>query len=187
MWHWAEACATRIMMTVTGGRIVIVAFIVQASLCLAADAVQPFKLAPGDFRWLPLTVRQTPVEVDCRFEVSVGNPTIHVELLPMNEFRQFDRGLEHETLAATPDGRNGGFRRIIDVPGQYAVIVQNARGAPPATVSLHLETNVNPNHADVARTLSPRRRLTVIAISFAFFFVTVVWSGRKLIRAMRLT
>jgi hypothetical protein len=103
----------------------------------------------------------------------------------MNEFRQFDRGRDHDTLAATPAGRSGGFRHTIDVPGQYAVVIENAPGAPPATVSLQLQTNVNPNHADVAQTLTPRRRLTVLAISFAFFFVTVAWSGRKLIRAMR--
>jgi hypothetical protein len=163
----------------------LIALLFTASLVLAADAVQPFKLAPGDFRWLPLTVRQTPVEVDCHFDVAGGNPSVHVELLPMSEFRHFDRGLEHETLASTPEGATGAFRRIIDTPGQYAVIVANARSAPPATVSLHLETNVNPNRAEVARTLSPQRRLAVIAISFAFFFLTVAISGRKLLRAMR--
>jgi len=149
------------------------------------DAGQPFKLEPGDFRWVPFTVRQTPVEVDCHFEVTGASNNVHLELLPMSDFRLFDRGREHETLAATPEARSGGFRRIIDVRGQYAVVVVNARGAPPAVVSLQLQTNVNPNGADIARTLSPQRRFTVIALSFAFFFVTVAWSGRKLILAMR--
>jgi hypothetical protein len=159
------------------------------ALLLAAgqtpDAGQPFKLAPGDFRWLPVTVRQTPVEVDCHFEVTGESKNVHLELLPMSEFRLFDRGRDHDTLASTPEGRSGGFRRIVDVRGQYAVVVVNARGAPPAVVSLQLQTNVNPSGTDVARTLSPQRRLVVIAISFAFFFATVAWSGRKLILAMR--
>ncbi len=65
------------------------------------------------------------------------------------------------------------------------VMAVNARGAPPATgYSLRLQTNLNPG-ADVAMTLSPGRRLAVILISFAFFFITVAWSGRRLIRAMR--
>jgi hypothetical protein len=148
------------------------------------DGGQPFRLEPGDFRWVPFTVRQTPSEVDCSFEVIKGNPSVHVELLPMREFRLFNRGREHDTMALTPNGRNGEFRRIIDVRGQYAVVVENARGAPPATVLLRVQTNLNPD-ADVARTLSPERRLTVILISFAFFFVTIAWSGRKLMRAMR--
>jgi hypothetical protein len=151
----------------------------------ARDQGQPFRLEPGDFRWVPFTVRQTPAEVDCHFEVIEGNPSVHVELLPMSEIRLFDRGLDHETMAVTPDGRNGDFRRIIDMTGQYAVVVVNGKRARPATVSLQVRTSVNPAASDVARTLSPRRRLTVILISFAFFFVTVTWSARKLIRGMR--
>jgi len=147
------------------------------------DAAQPFRLEPGDYRWVPFTVRQTPSEVDCHYEVVKGNPSVHVELLPMSQFRRFDRGRDHDTLASTPEGRNGEFHRVIDVRGQYAVVIENARGAPPANVLLRVETKLNPG--DVARTLSPERRLTVILISFAFFFVTVAWSGRKLIRAMR--
>jgi hypothetical protein len=165
-------------------------FLITAAFLLAAasgqqqDAGQPFRLEPGDFRWIPFTVRHTPSEVDCRFEVTQGDASVHVELLPMSEFRLFSRGREHDTMALTPDGRSGEFRRIIDVRGQYAVVVENKRGAAPATVSLRVQTNLDPG-ADVARFLSPARRLTVILISFAFFFVTVAWSGRKLIRAMR--
>jgi hypothetical protein len=148
------------------------------------DGGQPFRLEPGDFRWVPFTVRHTPSEVDCHFEVVKGNPSVHIELLPMSEFRLFDRGQEHDTMAVTPNGRSGEFRRIIDVRGQYAVVVANARGAPPATVLLRVQTNLDPG-ADVARTLSPGRRLAVVLISFAFFFVAAGWSGRKLVRAMR--
>jgi hypothetical protein len=99
----------------------------------------------------------------------------------MSEFHEFDRGLGHDTLVVTPDGRSGDLRRIIDVSGEYAVVVVNGKRSPAATVSFEVRTSVNPD----ARTLSPRRRLTVILLSFAFFFVTVTWSARKLLRAMR--
>jgi hypothetical protein len=165
--------------------------LITAAFLLAAasgqqqdDAGQPFRLESGDFRWIPVTIRHTPSEVDCRFEVTKGDPSIHVELLPMSEFRSFSRGREHDTMALTPNGHSGEFRRIIDVRGEYAVVVENKRGAPAATVFLHVRTNLDPG-ADVAQVLSPGRRLTVILISFAFFFITVAWSGRKLIRAMR--
>jgi hypothetical protein len=146
---------------------------------------QPFRLEPGDFRWVPFTVRQTPAEVDCHFEVLQGSPSVHVELLPMSEFRLFNRGREYTKLAVTPEGRDGDFRRVIDVSGQYAVMVVNGTHAPPATVALQVRTTVNPTAKDTARTLPPERRLAVILISFAVFFVTVTWSSRKLIRAMR--
>jgi hypothetical protein len=146
---------------------------------------QPFRLQPKDFRWVPFTIRQTPAEVDCHFEVVDGNGSVHAELLPMSEFRLFDRGEDHATLATTPNERSGDFRRVLETPGQYAVVVVNPDGASPVSVSLQVRTNVNPDSKDVARTLPPERRLTVILISFAFFFATVAWSGRKLRRAMR--
>jgi hypothetical protein len=166
-------------------------FLIGIALLVAAATPprgggEPFRLESGDFRWVPFTVKQTPSEVDCHFEVVKGKPSVHIELLPMSEFRQFNRGREHDTMALTPDGNAGDFRRIIDVRGQYAIVIENARGAPPATVLLRVRTNLNPG-ADVATTLSPARRLAVVLISFAFFFVTVAWSGSKLIRAMRPT
>jgi hypothetical protein len=151
----------------------------------AQEKGQPFRLEPGDYRWQTIAIRQTPVQVDCHFQVLSGSSSVHVELLPMSEFRQFDRGADHETLVVTPDGHSGDFRRIIDVSGQYAVVVVNGKRAPPATVSLEVRTSVNPGARDTARTLSPQRRLTVILISFASFFVTVTWSARMLLRAMR--
>jgi hypothetical protein len=182
---------TRVTMTVVGGKIgmarieslIGLALLATAAAC-AQDASQSFRLDPGDFRWVPFTVRQTPTAVDCRFEVLQGNPSVHVELLPMSEFRQFSRGRDHSTMAATPDGRSGNFRQVIAVRGQYAVVVVNGKSAPPATVALRFQANMNPNGADIAETLSPRRRLTVILISLAFFAVTVIWSGRKLLRAI---
>jgi hypothetical protein len=165
--------------------------VVAALLLLAVDdpqpknPAQPIRLEAGDFRWVPFTVRQIPSEVDCRYEVLQGEATVHVELLPMSEFRAFSRGREHDTMALTPEGRTGEFRRIVDQRGQYAVVVENARGARPVTVVLDVRTIVNPG-ADAARTLSPARRLTVIGISFAFFFLTVALSGRRLLRATRL-
>ena len=148
------------------------------------NAGEPFRLAPGDFRWMTIKVRQTPVEVECHFEVLDGKPTVHMELLPMSEFRLFDRGQQHDTMAITPTGRAGGFRRVVDARGQYAVVVKNDSQAPPASVVLRISTNLNPD-ADAAQTLSPRRRTIVVLISFAVFFVTLAWSGRKLLGSMR--
>lgn len=143
----------------------------------------PFQLEPGDFRFITVMVRQTPEEVDCHFEVLNGTPTVHLELMPLNEFRRFDRGLDHGALASTPEGGKGDCRKIIDMRGEYRIVAINGKHAPPASVMLQVHTSVDPR--DVARTLSPERRLTVILVSFAFFFVSVTWSARKLIQGMR--
>jgi hypothetical protein len=146
---------------------------------------QAFRLESGDYRWIPFTVKQVPTEVDCRFEVLNGGPNVHVELLPMSEFRLFNRGKEHETLAVSPNARSGAFRRIIDHRGQYAVVVKNANGSPPAVISLELSTDLNPNASVVAEQLPARKRLTVILISFGFFFAIVTWSGFRLLRSIK--
>lgn len=147
-------------------------------------AGQAFRLEGGEYRWVPFTVKQVPTEVYCRFEVLKGDPTVHMELLPMSEFRMFSRGRSHERLAIVPRANGGTFRQLIEERGQYAVVVENEKGGPPAVVSLDVSTNMNPSGA-VARELPASRRLTVIVVSFALFFAMVGWSALKLLRAMK--
>jgi hypothetical protein len=187
-----HSCGSRrVTMTTVSSQMISFALLVLAAVPVAPphpttpQPAQSFNLDSGDFRWVPFTVHQTPTGVDCRFEVVAGNATVHAELLPLSEFRRFDRGLEHETMASTPQGRTGAFRRVINTPGQYAVVLVNQKGAEPVTVSLNLETNANPGNSDISTTLAPERRRTVIALSVAFFLVTITWSGSKLIAAMR--
>lgn len=157
------------------------------ALLLAATtpAPQAMRLEPGDYRWVPFTVKQIPTEADCKFEVLQGGPTVHLELLPMSEFRAFSRGKEHETLAISPESMKGAFRRMIDRPGQYAVVLRNSSKTGPVTVSLEFSTDLNPNANVVAQELPRRKQLMVILISFGVFFAMVSWSGVKLIRGLK--
>jgi len=144
-----------------------------------------FRLEPGDFRWIPFTVNQVPTEVNSSFQVTRGDPSVHMELLPMSDFRRFNRGREHQTLALSETGRTGSFRRVLDTRGQYVVVVINKSNARPATVTLEVRTDLNANAGVSARTISPQRRLAVILISFAIFFATVTWAGVRLLRTMK--
>lgn len=160
-------------------------FIALAGMQAFGATPASFRLEPGDFRWIPFTVNQTPTEVDCSFQVVRGDPSVHMELLPMSEFRRFNLGREHETLAISENGRAGAFRRILDGRGQYVVVVINQSKARPATVTLEVRTDLNPNADVSAKTISPQRRLSVILISFAIFFTTVTWAGFRLLRAIK--
>ncbi|MDP9170525.1 MAG: hypothetical protein M3N54_07910 [Acidobacteriota bacterium] len=152
---------------------------------LLAQQQSPFRLEQGEFRWIPVIVKQIPTEIECKFQVVAGGPTAHLELLRMHDFRLFTRNREHATLAVSPKSRTGNFRRVIDNRGQYAVVVVNEKNAPAVMVSLEVSTEVDPNPKLLSRELPPARRLTVILISFALFFVTITWSGLKLLRAAR--
>jgi hypothetical protein len=154
-------------------------------LTAQVETTQQIRLAPGEYRWVPLTVKQIPTEIDCHLRVTEGNPTVHAELLPMNEFRLFVRGQAHDTLAISREGENVEFRRIVDSRGQYAVVVRNEKNADLVSLSFDVRTEVDPSSGAVAQTLPAGRRLTVIIVSFALFFVTVVWSGMKLTKAVR--
>jgi len=162
---------------------VLAALMLSPVMLNAAGEPQAFRLEPGDYRWVPFTIKQTPAEVDCKFEVLQGGLELHVELLPMSEFRLFSRGREHSTLVVMQQ-HSGAFRRIIDQPGQYAVVLKDI-ASRAETVSLELNTDVNPNAGAIARELPARRRLTVILVSFGLFFVIVSVSGLWLVRSIK--
>lgn len=163
----------------------VVTLLIALALPVCAQTEHPFELAPGEWRWVDFTIRQVPTEVDCRFRVLKGDGAVHIELLPRDEFHRFSMGRKHGTLALTAEARSSSFRRIVDQPGRYAVVIVNAKNAAPATVSLEVSTDSRPNTAVTARELPQSRRLAVILISFVLFFVTVTWSAWKLTRAMR--
>jgi len=144
----------------------------------------PFRLDSGEFQWIDFRVNQVPTEVDCRFRVVRGDPTVHMELLSVQEFDQLNRGDTHATLAVSNDGKAGRIRRLLDWRGRYIVAIVNKRGARPALVSFELRTDVNPNAQVSARELSPERRMAVIAISFGIFFAIVAFCGWKMMRAV---
>jgi hypothetical protein len=162
---------------------VLAALMLTPVILNAAGEHQAFRLEPGDYRWVPFTIKQTPTEVDCKFEVLQGGLELRVELLPMSEFRLFSRGREHSTLVVMQQ-HSGAFRRIIDQPGQYAVVLKDI-ASQAETVSLELNTDVNPNAGAIARELPARRRLTVILVSFGLFFVIVSVSGLWLVRSIK--
>ena len=155
------------------------AFLLLASCACAEEA--PFLLNPGDFRWVPVRIRQTPAQVDVSFAVTQGDGRMHAELIPEEEFRPMRQGKQHESLATTPEGKSGAFRRIVEEPGNFRVVIVNARNAQPAMVTLNVSTEVDP--VITAKELSPKRRMGVIGISLLLFLAMLAFSGWKLRRA----
>jgi len=145
----------------------------------AAQAVL-FRLEPGEYRWIPFSVKKSPAAVDCRFRVLRGDATVHMEVMRAGEFRKYVRGKQYDTFASAADGRAGQINRLVDEPGEFAVVVENDEHAPVAMVDLEVRPALNPTPETV---LPPERRLAVILISFGIFFGLVTWSGWRLWRA----
>jgi hypothetical protein len=134
---------------------------------------------------VPVIVHRTPTEVNCAFDVVNGSPTVHAELVSEHDFALFARHHDYETLAQTPPGHSGRFEYMVDTPGRYRVLIVNDHGAPPTAVSLVVRTAVDPAPLTMSIGISPQRKLVVVLASLTLFFGTVMWSGRKLLRAYR--
>jgi hypothetical protein len=139
----------------------------------------PFRLEPGEYRWLQFKVRTIPTVVDCKYKVTSGRGTVHMEVLTMPEFRRYYRGQPHETFAESQRGPQGEIRQMVDERGDFAVLVKNDDHAPMVMVDLEVGTDSDPS----AQVLPPERRLAVILISFGIFFAIVTVSGWRLWRA----
>lgn len=132
-----------------------------------------------------MIVKRTPTLIECSYEVVNGSPTVHAELLSDEDYRYFAHHGEYEALAETPTGASGAFTHIIETPGRYRVLVRNERGAAPVAVSLMVKSTVNPPASSLSKGISSTRKALVILASLSIFAATVLWPGRRLLRAYR--
>ena len=69
-------------------------------------------------------------------------------------------------------------------PDDYAIVVDNREGDRDATVLVRASLDFAASGPDVTLA-SPGRQMTVIALSFIFFFGVVTYSARRILRAIK--
>lgn len=160
-------------------------WLVTAPQALLTDAV--YQVPASDWRYVePFVIKQMPVAVDCSFQVTSGGPGVSLELVDRRELGHILLARPHQAVAATRFGSSGELRVPMQTPGEYAIVIRGGKDAKgPASVHLRLSLDFSGDMGAVATYLSPRRKWTVVAISFATFFAIVIVSGRKLLQAMR--
>ena len=159
---------------------------IATALLLASAAVAaPFRLEPGDNRYIQFSVTHIPTLIDCSYRVLEGRPAVHMEIMSDLNYRRYSRGRDYEPLAYSSDGPSAEIRRLIDERGRFDVMLVNT-GKSPVLVELEVRTDLDPTTDSMARVLSPQRRLTVILVSFSLFFAVVTWAGIHLLRAAKL-
>ena len=79
----------------------------------------------------------------------------------------------------------GRLRYYIQDPGDYAVVLDNRESDAPATVRLRVSLDFAGPPGHDPQGISPRRRVTVILVSFAVFFGIVTWSARRLLQFVK--
>jgi hypothetical protein len=141
-----------------------------------------FEVPAREWRYVGVTLKQVPVTVHCDFGVISGSGAVRVGLVNgegLDDLKQAS-GAALDSGAFT---RQGSFSRMVGVPEEYFVILENS-GRGSARVRLRLSLDFSGRGQPQARTLSPQRRLAVIAISATVFLAIVTYSARKLLAVM---
>jgi len=144
-----------------------------------------YTIPPAEWRYVDVELQQTPVAVNCNFEVISKGALVRVALLSHADMERLRADQPHGFLAATQPQAGGTFSYHLYTPGDYAVVVDNRGLHSPVKVHLRVSLNFSGRREPTIGYLSRQRRLVVILISFAVFFGIVTWSARKLLRAMQ--
>jgi hypothetical protein len=135
-----------------------------------------YQIPAADWRYVDLGRIRRPVIVKAAFSVESG-PPVRLMVLTRGDLDHMSHGEPYTPLRAL-ESQGGSFaQRILQPGGEYVVALEN-RGSHPANVHLRILLD----YGDATQ-LSPERRLTVVAISFAVFFGLVGFSTLKLWRA----
>jgi hypothetical protein len=142
-----------------------------------------FEVPASEWRYVPVVLKQPPVTVDADFRVISGDGAVRVTLVNREGLDHLRQG-DLEPLRSVPFQQQGKFSRLVSVPDEYAVVLEN-HGHGPATARLRVSLDFSVRGLPQARTLSPERRFAVIVISSTVFLAIVLYSARKLLGVMR--
>ena len=136
----------------------------------------------NDWRYAQVMLKQLPVTIEYEFQVISGDGAIRAALVNQEGLEDLKKG-DREPLGSGAFQKQGSFSRLIGVPDEYAVVIEN-RGPGRASVRLRVSLDFSDRRVQV-RYLSPQRRWAVIGISACVFLAIVLISARKLLGAMR--
>lgn len=159
-----------------------------ALLLLAAAGSQVlldevFQIPASEWRYVPVTLKQPPVTVECEFRILSGNGEVRLALVNRDGLDQLRQG-DREPLGSGPYQQKGTLSRMVRVPDEYAVVLENSSRGPVRVrirVSLDFSERLRPQ----VGYLSPEGRFAVIVVSLSVFLAIVIFSARKLREVMR--
>jgi hypothetical protein len=157
---------------------------------LAASSVElvdeVYQIPPGEWKYIEVNLRQRPARVTAAFVVDTAPGKVRLALMTRADLERMREDEPHGLLAVTEFRRSGGLDFRVREPGDYVLVVDNRSSkAQAAAVHLHIALDfARPSRPGVTR-LAPERQITVIVLSFAFFFAVVTYSTRKLLRAAK--
>ena len=156
-------------------------------LLLAASSVdlvdEVYHIPAAEWKYVEINLRQQPALVSASFDVAGGAGAVRLGLMTRADLEHFRNDLAHGVLALTPTGHGGQLSYRVREPADYVLVVDNrADTTHAAAVHLRVALDFGQSAEPVIQQITPQRQLTVIVISFLFFFAVVTYSARKLLR-----
>jgi hypothetical protein len=146
---------------------------------------QTSEVPAHDWRYFEIDLQQRPALVEAAFRVESGSQRVRMALLRRDELQRLREEDPAGVLALTEPAPSGSLRYLVRDPGDYVIVLDNRPESRPSTVRFDVWLDfAEPAEPGVAQ-LSPGRRLTVVLISCAAFFGVVIFSARRLRRAIK--
>ncbi len=145
---------------------------------------ETYRIPANEWRYVELSLKQRPALLTASMDASEGAADVRMALLGGADLERLREDRAHGVLAATGSD-SGRLQFYLRDLGNYAVVLDNRDGTASATVHLRVTLDFGWKPGPAVTVLSPRRQLTVIAISFAVFFGIVTWSARRLLNGMK--
>jgi hypothetical protein len=142
------------------------------------------QIPANQWRYVQIALKQQPALVSATFQVLTGSPQARIALMRRQDLERLRGGQPHGLIAVTPLAASGNLSYYVQVPDDYAIVV-DSHAAKPSAVHLRISLEFGGSPGPAVTRLSSRRQLAVILISFAFFFGIVSFSARRLWRAVK--
>ena len=145
---------------------------------------EEYEIPARDWRYVELSLKQRPGLVAARYEAQSGAQQVRLALMHRDDLERLRSGSSHDVMSMTPPAGAGALNFRVREPGDYVVVVEN-RSRRPANVHLKVSLDFSGRRGSEITRISPERRLTVILLSFAFFFGIVTYSARRLMHVIK--
>jgi hypothetical protein len=147
------------------------------------DEVYKIPAKPG-WRYFELGLKQRPARVLAEFECRSGEQRVRLALMRRDDLERMRSTVPYGVIAETELSGGGKIDYPLQHPGDYVLVVDNQSQAP-SDVLVRIRLDFSHERGPRVTRISPERQLSVIILSFAFFFSVVTFSARRLLRSVR--
>lgn len=144
-----------------------------------------YHIPAAEWKYVEINLRQQPAVVNAEYKVISGGQA-RIALMTLADLEHFRNDLAHGVLAVTQVANSGSLHFRVRQPSDYVLVVDNrADTKHAASVHLRVGLDFGAPAGPTITTISRERQLSVILLSFLFFFTVVTYSARKLLKAAR--